>query len=223
MKESEAARARFIAKQVALARARMIAAHKFFNARNKAGVMARWSKIFARRAKKAGSFKNLMIMFHAKSVKHHAAMKAKRAVAMTKWLAARRANAAAVAAKRAAAKAYAVSIRVAQAAKKSQAAHKAALNAKASAQKRAGAAMHAAKENYVVWAKHHRKSLSAMQRANLKKMFATRAHKAAVHKAAVAHKKHVAAVNKTRAAYRAAVKAHRKVQAHARSGFKLVL
>jgi len=85
MKEAEAARARFLAEHIKLAKARALAVHHYFTAKDEAATAARWMKIFHGRAEKAGSFKNLMIEFHAKATKHHAAVKAKRNKAFTKW------------------------------------------------------------------------------------------------------------------------------------------
>jgi len=223
MKEAEAARARFIAEHMKLAKARAIATHHYFKAKDEAATAARWMKIFHGRAMKAGSFKNLMIAFHAKATKHHAAMKAKRDAAWTKWLAARKAHRAARKARKAAATAYAMAIKVRVAAQKHEATRKAALAAAWKTEKSAGKVRAATREVYVKWAKAHRSALSKMQKAALKKMASIKAHKKAVatHKKSVA--KHTKAVDKRTAALKAAIKAHKAVHAHAAKGIKLVL
>merc|ERR1711990_213294 len=223
MAEAEAARARFIAEQVAHFKNRQIKLNALFNARDVEAARKRASARFARRAKKAGSFKNLMIIMHHKAVKHHAAMKAKRESAFKRWIAARKAHHAAIRARKHAARAYSVSIRVRVAAQKKEKSRKAALAAAWKRQHRAGAAKKAARENYVKWAKAHRSAVTAKMRATIKKIKAEKAHRLALRDARIAKARHVAAVHKRAKALKAVMHAHRKLKAHAAKGIHLVL
>jgi len=222
MKKAEELRAKYIREQQMLSMNRRVKVFKFFGARDAEGRARKARAAFHAAMVKAKGLAAAAKALHIKKVAHELAMDKKRASAMTKWLAARNHEKVCLHRGNRATTAYnkAVAARARAVIRENRA--RSAMKAAWAAHKKSTAAKVAARENYVKWAKAHRKAKGVSKAHKLiAEDKAKRAHNAKkFHEGSVKH--HVAAIRRRAAARAAAIRAHMRAQRHAMKAWRFL-